>query len=123
TVTDGAGASGTTTFTVKLGAPSISNISNQATPTNVPLTGVAFTVTDAETPNSLNVTATSTNQALIPDANISVVGTGPNRTLTITPAANQAGISLITVTVSDGTQTANDTFVVTVFPVVGVLID
>jgi hypothetical protein len=123
TVTDGTGASATTTFTVRVGTPSISNIPNQATPTNTPLTGVAFTVTDAETPNSLNVTATSTNQTLIPDANISVVGTGPNRTLTITPAANQAGISLITVTVSDGTQTASDTFVVTVFPALGVLID
>ncbi len=122
-VTDGAGASATTTFTVKVGAPSISNISNQATPTNVPLTGIAFTVTDAETPNGLTVTATSTNTGLIPDVNLAVVGSGASRTLSITPVANQAGISLITVTVTDGTQTNSDTFIVTVFPLLGVLIN
>jgi hypothetical protein len=122
-VTDGPGASATTTFTVKVGAPSISNISNQATPTNTPLTGIAFTVTDAETPNGLTVTATSTNTALIPDVNIAVLGSGANRTLSITPVANQAGISLITVSVTDGIQTNSDTFVVTVFPVLGVLIN
>jgi len=122
TVTDGDGATATTTFTVSVGAPSISNIPNQTTPTNVPLTSVAFTVTDAETPGSLNVTATSTNTVLVPDANIVISGTGPARTLSITPAANQAGISLITVTVSDGTQTASDTFLITVFPTLGLLI-
>lgn len=123
TVTDGSSASATTTFAVMVGAPSISDIRNQATPTNVPLTGVAFTVNDAETPGSLTVTATSTNTTLVPDANIVISGTGQNRTLSITPVVDQTGISLITVTVSDGTQTASDTFVITVFPVLGVLID
>jgi hypothetical protein len=123
TVTDVDGASATTIFVVRVGAPSISDIANQATPTNVPLTGITFPVTDAETPNSLTVTATSTNMALIPDANILVSGSGASRSLSITPAANQAGISLITVTVSDGTQTASDTFIVTVFPLLGVMID
>jgi hypothetical protein len=123
TVTDGDGASATTAFTVSVGAPSISNIPHQTTPTNVPLTGVAFTVTDAETPGILNVTATSTNTALIPDANIVISGTGSSRTLSITPAPNQSGISLITVTVNDGTQTASDTFLITVFPTLGVLIN
>ena len=122
-VTDGDGATASRTFTVTVGAPSISNIGNQVTPTNVTLTDVAFTVTDAETPNSLTVTATSTNTALISPANIVVNGTGASRTLTITPTAGQAGLTLITVTVSDGTQTASDTFVVTVFPLLGVLIN
>lgn len=39
--------------------------------------------------------------------------TGANRTVTITPAANQLGSSNITVSVSDGVLTARDTFLVT----------
>ncbi len=122
-VTDGGGASASISFLVRVGAPSISDMGNQTTPTNVALTGIAFTVTDAETPNSLTVTATSTNMTVIPDANIQVIGTGANRTLSITPALDQAGITLITLTVSDGTQTASDSFLVTVFPKLGVLIN
>ena len=123
TVTDGNGATATTTFLVIVGAPSISDIPNQVTPTNVPLTGIAFTVTDAETPNSLNVTATSTNQTLLSDANIIITGTGSSRTLSLTPFAGQAGLTLVTVTVSDGTQTASDTFLLTVFPNLGLIIN
>lgn len=123
TVTDGSNATATTTFTVTVGAPSISNIGNQVTPTNVPLTGVAFTINDAETPGSLTVTTTSANTTLLPNANITVVGTGLSRTLTLTPAPGEAGITLVTVTVSDGTQSASDTFLLTVFPKLGLLID
>lgn len=123
TVTDGSNATATTTFTVIVGAPTISNIGNQVTPTNVPLSGVAFTVTDAETPGSLVVTATSGNTSLLPNANVAVVGSGANRTLTLTPVTGEAGFSLITVTVSDGTQFASDTFILTVFPKLGLLID
>ena len=36
------------------------------------------------------------------------------RTVTVTPAANQSGTTTLTVTVSDGTLTASDTFVLTV---------
>jgi hypothetical protein len=123
TVTDGSNATATTTFTVTVGAPSISNIPNQVTPTNSVLSGVAFTVNDAETPGSLIVTATSTNTTLLPNANITIVGTGTSRSLTLAPAANQAGITLVTVTVSDGTQSASDTFLLTVFPKLGLLIN
>jgi hypothetical protein len=123
TVTDGSNATATTTFTVTVGAPTISNIGNQVTPTNVPLSGVAFTVNDAETPGSLVITKTSSNTNLLPEAGITVVGSGANRTLTLTPTADQAGFTLVTVTVSDGTQSASDTFVLTVFPKLGLLID
>ncbi len=123
TVTDSSNATATTTFTVTVGAPTISNIPNQITPTNVPLSGVAFSVADAETPGSLVITTTSGNTNLLPNANIAVVGSGLNRTLTLTPAANQAGFSLVTVTVSDGTQSASDTFILTVFPKLGLLIN
>jgi hypothetical protein len=123
TVTDGEGATATTTFLVTVGAPSISDIGNQVTPTNVPLTGLAFTVNDAETPGSLTISVTSTNATLLTNDNIAVLGSGASRTLSLTPSLNQAGLTLITVTVSDGTQSASDSFLLTVFPKLGVLID
>ena len=61
------------------------------------------------------MTASSSNTTLVPTANIVFGGTGANRTVTITPAANQTGTATITLTVTDGTAaTATDTFVLTV---------
>ena len=74
-----------------------------------------FTIGDAETAAaSLTVSGTSSNQTLVPNANIVFGGSGANRTVTITPANGQSGTTTITVTVSDGTLTTNDTFVLTV---------
>ncbi len=123
TVTDGSGATATTSFTVTVGAPSISNIANQITPVNAPLHDVPFVVNDAETPNSLIITLSSTNAALLPTQNITVMGSGANRSLSLSPVAGEAGLTLVTVTVSDGTQTASDSFVLTVFPKLGVLLN
>ena len=51
----------------------------------------------------------------MPDANIVFGGSGANRTVTVTPAANQSGTATITVTVTDANGgTASDTFVLTV---------
>ena len=50
----------------------------------------------------------------MPDANLVLGGTGADRTLAVTPAANQAGTATITVTVSDGTASTPQTFTVTV---------
>ncbi len=95
-------------------APVISNIPDQITPAGTPTAPVAFTVSDAESPaTNLQVTAASSDQTIVPTANITIGGTGTNRTITITPAAAQTGVSTITVTVSDGLATAVDTFVVT----------
>src|SRR5262249_8279651 len=52
-------------------------------------------------PGSWTVTATSSNQSLVPDGNIVVGGSGLNRNLTITPAAGQTGTATVTVTVTD----------------------
>ncbi|HEY2950971.1 MAG TPA: hypothetical protein VGK40_00230, partial [Verrucomicrobiae bacterium] len=70
-------------------------------PTNPTLT---FTVNDAETPAAaLIVTAVSTNQSVVPDANLIITpGPGGWRTLTINPIG--VGYSAITVSVSDGTM-------------------
>jgi autotransporter-associated beta strand protein len=59
---------------------------------------------------SLQVSATSSNQALIPDANLVIGGSGTNRTITASPAAGQTGISLITISVTDGVWTNSRSF-------------
>lgn len=68
-------------------------------------------VGDAETaPASLTVSASSSNQSLVPDANIVLGGSGANRTVTITPAFRKTGNATITLTVMDGNgQTGSTT--------------
>jgi hypothetical protein len=74
-------------------------------PTDPGLTlGIDFTLADPDTPvNSLNVTVSSSNAAVVPNANLNLTGSGATRNLKITPAG--VGYSNITVTVSDGGQT------------------
>lgn len=93
-------------------APTITTIADLMT--HFPAIGpISFTVGDAEMPpSSLVVTATSDNQVTVPDRNLSLAGTGADRTITVTPAAN--GTATITVTVDDSLDTAIETFVVTV---------
>ncbi|HEX6189236.1 MAG TPA: choice-of-anchor Q domain-containing protein, partial [Pyrinomonadaceae bacterium] len=76
---------------------------------------VSFSIGDAETPDSLTVSGSSSNQNLIPNANIAFSGTGASRAIAITPAPNQSGTAIITVTVADASGGATqDTFGITV---------
>jgi Ca2+-binding RTX toxin-like protein len=96
-------------------APTISAIADQTTNEDVSSGAIAFTVGDAETDvGSLIITATSDDPDLIPQGNISVVGTGSDRTLTVTPAPNAFGTTTITLQVSDGNLSAIETFQITV---------
>jgi predicted extracellular nuclease len=68
--------------------------------------GIDFTIADADSPvGDLTVTATSGNQSVVPDANLTLTGSDASRNLTITPAA--VGEAAITVTVSDGDNSAS----------------
>ncbi|MGH3752410.1 MAG: Ig-like domain-containing protein, partial [Pseudonocardiaceae bacterium] len=59
------------------------------------------TVGDAETPvGSLTVTATSSNQAVLPDSGIAATGTGATRTLSFDPVG--VGYATVTIRVTDG---------------------
>ena len=70
---------------------------------------------DTETPvGGLILTGSSSNPTLVPNGNIVFGGSGANRTVTITPAANQAGAATIAITVSDGELAATDTFALSV---------
>lgn len=93
--------------------PVISNLTNYNGAANSPLGPLLFTIGDAETPaSSLFLTATSSNTNLVPNANITFGGSGSNRTVTLTPALNQTGSAILTLTVSDGGLAASDTFIV-----------
>jgi predicted extracellular nuclease len=70
------------------------------------VTGIAFTVADAETPTAnLTVTAVSNNPTVVPNANIVITGTTASRLVKVTPIA--AGLATITITLSDGTLSAD----------------
>ena len=108
-----------TTVTITLAAvndgPTVSAIADQSTGSAAVLGPLAFTVGDLETaPGSLTVTATSSNQTIVANADIAIGGSGANREVTVTPRPNAAGTATITLTVSDGGQTATEAFVVTV---------
>ena len=95
--------------------PTISAISNQSTTEDVPTAAIPFTVGDPETPAAdLTVTASSDNVGIIPNANITIAGTGANRTVQVTPEPNQSGAAIITLTVFDGVNSTPITFQVTV---------
>ncbi len=68
------------------------------------------------------VTGTSSDTALVPNANIVIGGSGVNRTVTVTPAPDMVGTATITLTVSDGTLTANSNFLLTVVDAPDVLV-
>jgi hypothetical protein len=119
TVTDGDALSASTSFQVIVGAPSISPIADQMTPVGVATSPIAFTVADAESLGSLVISKTSDNPGLVSDAKIVISGSGTERTITITPEPGQAGLAKITLTVSDGIQSASSSFNLTVYPSLG----
>ncbi|MCP4537492.1 MAG: hypothetical protein GY832_10130 [Chloroflexi bacterium] len=95
-------------------APTISDIADQSTKISTPIT-VTFTISDAETaPDSLGLSATSSNTELVTTTNIVFEGSGMTRTATITPTAGMTGTTTITITVDDGELDVSDSFTLTV---------
>jgi len=123
TVNDGQSQNNTVvqTFTVTVNAlPTISNIPPQSTLEDTPTAAIPFTVGDVETPGALMVRATSSNQNLVPDQNIALDGTGADRTVSLTPAANQFGSTTIQIMVTDGSGAmASTSFLLVVASVQG----
>jgi hypothetical protein len=73
-------------------------------------------VTDAESPAmAIAVTGSSSNPALVDLAGINVAGDSTNRTVTVTPLANQLGTAVISLRAADpeGNATTNS-FLLTV---------
>ena len=106
------------TFSKLNTAPTISDIPDQTIDEDTSTGDLSFTVGDVETTlDYLTITAASSNTTLVPSGNISLDGSGANRTINITPAANQNGTATITVSVNDGNVTTSDTFLLTVNPI------
>ena len=95
-------------------APTIGAIANQTILINSSAL-VAFGIDDIDNdPAGLQITATSSNPAVVPVAGIVPGGSGTDRNVTITPTLLKTGSSVITVTVDDGDLTASRSFVLVV---------
>src|SRR5207245_142214 len=95
--------------------PTISSLADQTIDEDNSTGALGFTIGDAETAaGSLSLSKGSSNPTLVPASNIVFGGSASNRTVTVTPAANQNGSATITVSVSDGQYSASSSFVLTV---------
>jgi hypothetical protein len=95
--------------------PTISPLIDRVVNKDTATPAIPFTVGDTDTPlTSLSVSATSSNPLVVPTSGIVFGGSGANRTVTITPASGQSGMSNITITVNDGKWSASSTFTLTV---------
>jgi uncharacterized repeat protein (TIGR01451 family) len=90
--------------------PTISALADQTVDEDTPTAPLSLTVTDLETaPADLVVTGSAANPSLVPSQNIRVEGSGPTKTVTVLPATNQFGSTMITLTVRDGDGATNAT--------------
>ena len=95
--------------------PAISLISDVTVNEDTPTGPIAFTITDLETTaDQLSLSVDSSNPALVPPLNVMLGGISDTRSLTVTPAANQSGSAVISITVSDGLSNTLEPFTVTV---------
>ena len=119
TVADSGGATSATatvniTITSANDAPVISDVAATGTAEDTGTT-VNFTVSDVDSAvTCANVTGASSNDAVLADAAIVVAGAAQACTATLTPVADANGSSTVTLTVTDGTLTGSDVFVLTV---------
>jgi uncharacterized repeat protein (TIGR01451 family) len=95
--------------------PTISEIPDQVIYENESTGPITFTIGDLETPPAeLTLSGESSNAALVPNTHIVFGGLEATRTVIITPTANLVGTSTITITVDDGSDTADESFALTV---------
>ncbi len=84
------------------GAPVISAISDVTINEDHSTGPISFTIADDLTAaGDLLVTATSSNTALVANNQITLAGSGANRTISLMPAANAFGTTIITIEVED----------------------
>ncbi|WP_205720181.1 putative Ig domain-containing protein [Fodinibius halophilus] len=96
-------------------SPTITTVQDQTIDEGSATNAISFTISDVDnTFGELNITATSSNQTLLPDANITVGGSDGNRTITLDPADYQNGSTTVTLTVSDGSLSQSISFDLTV---------
>jgi hypothetical protein len=90
--------------------PVVSAVDDDETDEDTPIVGIPFSLGDLEsTANELTVSADSSDIELVPPTSIAINGSGSNRTLTIAPAADRNGTTIIMITVSDPDGATNST--------------
>ncbi len=98
--------------------PWLTDISDQETQEDTPISGIEFHIGDPETDTEqLILTMGSSAQNVVSDNKIIVSGTGEERFLTIAPNTNGNGETTISVTVSDGEYYITKSFKLTVVAV------
>jgi hypothetical protein len=101
------------------GTPVLGSIANTSGLINTDSDPIALTVSDDDTVLAdLDFTVTSSNQSVVNDGGISLGIVSGIQYITISPETDATGSSTITVSVSDGANTAQRTFVYTVEDVV-----
>lgn len=123
---DGALVNNTFSDTVKLvinsvnDAPVLSSIPDQEVESQSVISPIRFTVTDVDSPiNSIITSATSDNQLLIKNENITIGGDDQEKSIVLLPE-NNIGEALITLTVNDGAASTSKQFKLKIFTVTGV---
>lgn len=91
-----------------LGGPALAQPEDQRTTLGEPVT-VQLTIV-SEAPSTVSVTATSSNEQVLPLSGIVVTGTGADRSLVITPSHSQTGTSIVSVEVQDDRGAASRDF-------------
>jgi hypothetical protein len=98
-------------------APTITELPDQTVEAGSASAEISFEVSDAETSAAqLQVRATTSNELLVPQDGIVLGGTGTNRTIRISAAADGTGSATIAVLVSDGVNEVASAFDVSVVP-------
>jgi hypothetical protein len=91
--------------------PTIASITKRIIAGDTTTLAIPFTVGDAETlAANLTLSGSSDNPTLVLPADIVFGGSNGNRTVIVTPESGQTGVANITITVSDGTDTASSVF-------------
>jgi hypothetical protein len=95
--------------------PVISAIPDQLIRRNHTSSPILFTVSDVGTPAAdLQVAATSSNEGVVSLSGLRLAGFDNDRALIIDPANGRSGVSIITLTVTDGSASTSISFQVTV---------
>ncbi|MEY4385611.1 MAG: hypothetical protein RLY20_894, partial [Verrucomicrobiota bacterium] len=95
--------------------PFIGDFTNRTILTNTSTGPIGFYLNDPDTQlSNIVLFASSSNTNLVTTNNIVFGGSGTNRTVSVTPNANQAGVSTITIFATDGAVTNSRGFLLTV---------
>lgn len=113
---DGRGGAVSLVFAVQVNTPpTLAAIADQAIDEGEVAGPLGLEVDDAETAAAnLTLSARAEDAALLPAGGVALAGSGSSRTLTLTPAPGHSGSTRLTLTLSDGTDSTSQSFLLTV---------